>query len=374
MKIGMVCYPTFGGSGVVATELGMALAAKGHEIHFISYQQPVRLLGFKPNIFFHQVQAENGNYPLFAHPPHDWALISKMVQVIEYYRLDFLHVHYAIPHASAAFMAQQIMADKNYKLPFVTTLHGTDITLLGQLPIYKPVIQFAIQHSNRVTCVSESLKKDTLDNFELQKEIEVIPNFINTAEYQNVTPCNKHNFTKAPNELIFMHVSNFRKVKRTQDVIEIFDRVQKNVPARLLMLGDGPESQAAEKLVLEKNIVEKVHFLGNVNCVPSMLAMADIFLLPSEQESFGLAALEALASGCPVISTNAGGLSEVNIHGKTGFLSKVGDVEDMAKNALYLAKNPEILKTFKANARQRAKDFELDKILPLYEKVYQEMV
>lgn len=373
MKLGIVCYPTFGGSGVVATELGLALAKKGHEVHFISYRQPARLTNFVPNVFFHEVQMDGGQYALFAHQPYEWALTSKMVQVIEYYQLDFLHVHYAIPHASAAYMAQQILADKGYKIPFVTTLHGTDITLLGQLPIYKPVIQFAIQHSDAVTCVSESLKKDTLENFDLHKEITVIPNFINTEEYKKPTPSDKHSVAKE-NELVFIHISNFRKVKRIPDVIEIFDRVQQQVPAKLLMLGDGPGKAMAEELVMEKKIAHNVHFLGNVTCVPSVLSISDIFLLPSEQESFGLSALEAFAAGCPVISSNAGGLPEVNQHGKTGFLSAIGDVEDMSKNALYLAKNPNILQQFKQNAKERATDFELDKILPLYKAVYQKIL
>lgn len=372
MKIGIVCHPTFGGSGVVATELGLALAEKGHEVHFISYKQPARLTNFILNVFFHEVQMDTGKYSLFAHQPYEWALTSKIVQVVEYYQLDFLHVHYAIPHASAAYMAQQILADKGYKIPFLTTLHGTDITLLGQLPIYRPVIQFAIQHSDAVTCVSESLKKDTLENFNLNKEITVIPNFINTEEYKKPILCDKYNIAKE-NEFVFIHISNFRKVKRVQDVIEIFDRIQKEVPAKLLMLGDGPEKIMAEELVMQKKIAHHVHFLGNVTCVPSVLSISDIFLLPSEQESFGLSALEAFAAGCPVISSNAGGLPEVNQHGKTGFLSAIGDVKAMAEHALYLVKNPDVLKKFKQHAKERAKDFELDKILPLYQAVYQKI-
>lgn len=374
MKIGIICYPTFGGSGVVATELGLELAKKGHEIHFISYQQPARLTGLLPNVFFHQVQMSAGEYPLFLHQPYEWALTSKIVWVTENYQLDFLHVHYAIPHASAAYMAREILREKNIFLPFLTTLHGTDITLLGGLPMYKPMIEFTIRHSNAISSVSESLKRDTYKNFSIEKNIEVIPNFINLETYQNPKKCARHQIGAVENEIIFVHISNFRPVKRVADVIEIFDRVQKEIPARLVLAGDGPERSAIENLVTEKNLLQKVRFLGNIDCVPSLLSLADIFILPSAQESFGLSALEAMAAACPVISSNAGGLKEVNIDGETGFLSPVGDIENMSKNALFLAKNPEILKEFKHKARQRAEKFQVQFILPKYENLYQHLM
>ncbi len=368
MKIGIVCYPTFGGSGVVATELGKALAMKGHQVHFITYSQPVRLDSFTENIFYHEVVVSN--YPLFDYQPYELVLTSKMVDVVVNEKLDLLHVHYAIPHASAAYMAQKILADRGIKLPFITTLHGTDITLVGRDASFEPVITFAINHSNAVTAVSESLRKDTLKYFKVTNEVEVIPNFINLAEYGQASKnCQRQMF--APNgEKIMVHVSNFRKVKRVEDVLHVFDRVRKQIPTKLILVGDGPERANIDKLCRELNTCDDIVSLGKVFNPNEVLSIADLFILPSETESFGLSALEAMASHVPVISTNTGGLPEVNINGVTGYTSNVGDVDEMAKNALKILSDEATLQKFKHDAYEYAKKFDLKEVLPLYEKMY----
>ncbi len=375
MNIGIVCYPTFGGSGVVATELGKALAKKGHKIHFISYSQPVRLDYFSENIFYHEVAVSN--YPLFDYQPYELVLASKLVDVALYENLDLLHVHYAIPHASAAYMAKQILASKGKKVPFITTLHGTDITLVGKDASFEPVITFAISQSDGITSVSESLKQDTYKHFGVRKPIHVIPNFICIEDYDKIYEKNnpeetaKHKNFYAPNgEKILMHISNFRKVKRIEDVIRIFDKVRKKMPAKLLLIGDGPERTHIERLCRELNTCDDVKLLGKVVNPEEHLLLADLFLLPSETESFGLAALEAMASHVPVISSNTGGIPEVNIHGVSGYLSDVGDVDDMAKNAIAILKDETTLNKFKAQAYQQALKFDIHNILPMYELLY----
>jgi N-acetyl-alpha-D-glucosaminyl L-malate synthase BshA len=375
MNIGIVCYPTFGGSGVVATELGKALAKKGHKVHFISYSQPVRLDYFSENIFYHEVAVSN--YPLFDYQPYELVLASKLVDVALYENLDLLHVHYAIPHASAAYMAKQILASKGKKVPFITTLHGTDITLVGKDASFEPVITFAISQSDGITSVSESLKQDTYKHFGVRKPIHVIPNFICIDDYDKIYEKNapeetaKHKHFYAPNgERILMHISNFRKVKRIEDVIRIFDQVRKKVPAKLLLIGDGPERTHIERLCRELNTCDDVKLLGKVVNPEEHLLLADLFLLPSETESFGLAALEAMASHVPVISSNTGGIPEVNVHGVSGYLSNVGDVDDMAKNALRILKDEATLNQFKTQAYQQALKFDIHNILPMYEVLY----
>lgn len=375
MNIGIVCYPTFGGSGVVATELGKALAKKGHKVHFISYSQPVRLDYFSENIFYHEVAVSN--YPLFDYQPYELVLASKLVDVALYENLDLLHVHYAIPHASAAYMAKQILASKGKKVPFITTLHGTDITLVGKDASFEPVITFAISQSDGITSVSESLKQDTYKHFGVRKPIHVIPNFICIEDYDKIYQKNhpdetaKHKHFYAPNgEKILMHISNFRKVKRIEDVIRVFDQVRKKVPAKLLLIGDGPERTHIERLCRELNTCDDVKLLGKVVNPEEHLLLADLFLLPSETESFGLAALEAMASHVPVISSNTGGIPEVNVHGISGYLSEVGDVDDMAKNALRILKDDTTLIQFKEQAYQQALKFDIQNILPMYELLY----
>ncbi len=372
MKIGIVCYPTYGGSGVVATELGKALAAKGHEVHFITYSMPVRFVDYTPNLFFHEVVVSD--YPLFDYPPYELVLASKLVDVVKYEKLDLLHVHYAIPHASAAYMAKQILATKGINIPFITTLHGTDITLLGKDESFEPVISFVIDQSDAVTAVSSSLKEDTYRFFATKKEIHVIPNFIDIDLYQNA----RGTFSKetyAPNgERILMHISNFRPVKRVEDVVKIFSEVSKQIPAKLLLVGDGPERHKLEMLCREMDICDKVRFLGKMKATEQILSIADLFILPSETESFGLAALEAMAAGVPVISSNTGGIPEINIQGYSGYLSNVGDVSDMARNALLILKDDETLKQFKENALGQAKIFSIEKILPLYEELYEKVM
>lgn len=372
MKIGIVCYPTYGGSGVIATELGKALADKGYEIHFITYKQPFRLDAFHENIFFHEVNFTN--YPLFDYPPYETALAGKIVDVALYANLDLLHVHYAIPHASAAYIAQKILKSKNYNLPFITTLHGTDITLVGRDETFIPVVTFSMEKSNGLTSVSESLKQDTYKNFNIKNEIEVIPNFIDFSRFKKL---NKDHFRKViarNNEKIIMHTSNFRKVKRVEDVVHMFCKVQETMQAKLLLVGDGPERQNIEKLA--RNICEPddVHFLGKQEAVEELLAISDLFVLPSETESFGLAALEAMACEVPVISTNTGGLPEINVQGVTGFMSNVGDTESMAKHAISILSNEQTLKEFKKNAFAQAQKFSINNILPMYEKYYRKVV
>lgn len=372
MKIGIVCYPTYGGSGVVATELGKALADSGHQVHFITYKQPFRLDSFHENIFYHEVTFNN--YPLFEFPPYETALSSKIVDVALYEQLDLLHVHYAIPHASAAYIAKQILKEKGFHLPFITTLHGTDITLVGKDATFIPVVTFSINQSDGITAVSESLKNETYEHFEINKDIAVIPNFIDFSRFKKL---NKEHFRKViarNNEKIIMHTSNFRKVKRVEDVIHIFCKIRAEVDAKLLLVGDGPERQHIEKLSRQLCNHEDVHFLGKQEAIEELLAISDLFILPSETESFGLAALEAMACEVPVISTNTGGVPEINIHGETGFLSNVGDVEDMAKHAIALLKDEAKLALFKKNAYKQAKRFSLENIMPKYESYYKEVL
>ncbi|WP_028889744.1 N-acetyl-alpha-D-glucosaminyl L-malate synthase BshA [Tenacibaculum ovolyticum] len=369
MRIGIVCYPTFGGSGVVATELGMALADKGHEVHFITYNQPVRLDFFSHRLHFHEVVLEE--YPLFQYQPYELALSSKMVEVVEKHQLEVLHVHYAIPHAYAAYMAKKMLENKGINVKVVTTLHGTDITLVGSHPTYKTAVEFSINKSDEVTTVSNSLKEDTLRLFNIEKDIKVVYNFIDGVKYDNAhqTECKRIALAK-PEEKILTHVSNFRPVKRTDDVIKIFNEIQKEIPSKLLMVGDGPERLKAENLVNKFGLEDKVLFMGNSREVEKILCYSDVFLLPSETESFGLAALEAMAASTAVISTNCGGLPEVNIHGKTGYLSNLGDVDDMAKNAITILRDNVVLNEFKANAKEHIKLFSLENILPVYEAIY----
>ncbi len=369
MKIGIVCYPTYGGSGVVATELGKALADKGHEVHFITYNQPVRLSSLSQNIHFHEVFVEE--YPLFHYQPYELALSSKLVAMVKLFDIEILHVHYAIPHAYAAYMAKQMLKEYGIDIPIVTTLHGTDITLVGSHPNYKTAVEFSINKSDSVTAVSESLKKDTLRLFKIKKDIKVIYNFIDFEKYAMLgdAECERGALAK-DNERIITHISNFRPVKRISDVIAIFYKVQQKIDAKLLMVGDGPERDKAEKKAIELGIGEKVMFLGNTSELNKILCLSDLFLLPSETESFGLAALEAMAAKTPVISTNSGGLPEVNMNGKTGYLSNVGDIDEMANNAIYILEDNNRLKEFKMNAFNFAKKFSIENILPLYEDVY----
>jgi N-acetyl-alpha-D-glucosaminyl L-malate synthase BshA len=373
MKIGMVLYPTFGGSGVVATELGKALAKKGHQIHFITYSQPVRLGSFHENIFYHEVSVSN--YPLFDYQPYETELASKLVDVVKYEKLDVLHVHYAIPHASAAFMAQQILKTQGIKIPFITTLHGTDITLVGKDPSFEPVIRFCINASNAVTTVSQSLKNDTIKYFDIKREINVIPNFIHHSDKIDDL-CYKDLRRKyaEPNEKILCHISNFRPVKRIEDVIQVFHAVNQTVASKLILVGDGPDRYMAEKKSRELGLFDRVIFFGKVRDTNHILPIADLFLLPSETESFGLAALEAMAVGVPVISSNTGGIPEVNKHGFSGYLAEVGQIKLMSKYALELLTNEEKLIQFKHQAIERAKEFSLDKILPHYESLYKEVM
>ncbi|MDV7187574.1 N-acetyl-alpha-D-glucosaminyl L-malate synthase BshA [Lutibacter sp. TH_r2] len=373
MKIGIVCYPTFGGSGVVATELGMALAKKGHQVHFITYKQPVRLDFITNDIHFHEVFVEE--YPLFQFQPYELALSSKMVEVVEMYNLEILHVHYAIPHAYAAYMAKQMLKEKGIDVKVVTTLHGTDITLVGSHPNYKTAVEFSINNSDVVTTVSESLKNDTLSRFNIRKDIKVINNFIDFEKYPEIKDkeCQRSNIA-FENERIISHISNLRPVKRAADVIDIFYKIQKKIPSKLLLVGEGPDRELIEFKVKELGILDKVLFLGNSNEVNKLLCYSDLFLLPSETESFGLAALEAMAAKTPVISTNSGGLPEVNIQGVTGFLSDVGDTDDMAKNGIYILENSERLQEFKINAFKQAERFSMKNILPDYKKVYVDLI
>ena len=378
MKIGIVCYPTFGGSGVVATELGIALAKEGHKVHFISYSQPVRLDFFSENIFYHEVIVSS--YPLFDYQPYEILLASKLVDVVKHEKLDLLHVHYAIPHASAAYLAKQILKSHGISIPFITTLHGTDITLVGKDASFEPVISFSINESDAVTAVSQSLKDDTYKFFDIKKEIHVIPNFISISDFEQLKNKEEYNGIcqkkmYSPNEeKILMHISNFRKVKRLDDVIGIFEKVKKQIPSKLLLIGDGPERNRIEQLCREKNIYRDVKFLGKITTPEMLLRVADLFLLPSETESFGLAALEAMAMNVPVISTNTGGLPEVNINGVSGFTSNVGDEEDMSQNALKILSDPLILQKFRRQAFEVAQQFDLPKILPLYEDLYKEVI
>ena len=369
MRIAIVCYPTFGGSGVVATELGLALSKRGHEIHFITYKQPVRLEQLSRNVHFHEVNVPE--YPLFHYQPYELALSSKLVDMVKLHKIELLHVHYAIPHAYAGYMAKQMLAEEGIHIPMVTTLHGTDITLVGNHPFYKPAVTFSINNSDVVTSVSESLKADTLRLFNVKKEIAVVPNFIDISKYTPLSSiCNRDNLA-APDEKIITHVSNFRKVKRIDDVIKIFFRIQEKLQAKLVMVGQGPEREMAENMAYELGIEEKVLFLGQSNEIDKILRCSDLFLLPSDRESFGLAALEAMVNEVPVISTNSGGLPEVNKHGFSGYLSEVGNVDEMARYALSILQDKDTLKTFKQNAREQAALFDMYSVMPLYEELYQ---
>ena len=373
MKIAIVCYPTFGGSGVVATELGLELAHRGHEIHFITYRQPVRLALLNPNVHYHEVNVPE--YPLFHYQPYELALSSKLVDMVKLYKIDLLHVHYAIPHAYAGYMAKQMLKDEGIYLPMVTTLHGTDITLVGNHPFYKTAVSFSINKSDVVTSVSQSLKDDTYNLLDIKKEIHVIPNFIELDKNRNEKLISCHRSVMAnKEERIVTHISNFRKVKRIPDVIKIFYKIQEQIPAKLMMVGDGPEREKAEKMCHDLGIQDKVIFFGNSNEIDQILSYSDLFLLPSETESFGLAALEAMAWSVPVISSNSGGLPEVNFDGDSGYLSEVGNVDEMAKNALKILSNNETLATFKENALAVAKQFDIKNILPLYEELYADAI
>ncbi|MFN5218626.1 MAG: N-acetyl-alpha-D-glucosaminyl L-malate synthase BshA [Sphingomonadales bacterium] len=372
MNIGIVCYPTFGGSGVLATELGKALATRGHQVHFISYNQPARLDFFTENVFYHEVSILK--YPLFEYAPYETALAGVIVDVVKTANLDVLHVHYAIPHASAALLAKSILAEEGRNIPVITTLHGTDITLVGREATFEPVVSWSINQSDAVTAVSQSLKNDTLEHFHIKREIDVVPNFIDFTRF-NKQP--KEHFKKAiaPNgEKILVHTSNFRKVKRVEDVIAVFCLVNQRIPSRLLMIGDGPERSHIEKMSRDMQCHNSITFLGKQEAVEEILSVCDLFILPSETESFGLAALEAMACEVPVISSNAGGIPEVNVHGVTGYLSNVGDVADMANNAIKMLENEEVLKTFKRNALQRAREFDLDKIMNDYLEIYKRCI
>ena len=369
MNIAIVCYPTFGGSGVVATELGLALSKRGHHIHFITYNLPVRLEALNdPNIHFHEVNVPD--YPLFKYQPYELALSSRLVDVVKANKIDVLHVHYAIPHAYAAYMAKKMLLDSGIQIPIVTTLHGTDITLVGSHPFYKPAVTFSINHSDRVTAVSESLKQDTLRLFDIKKNINVIPNFIDTEKIKlKGKPCER-SLLAEKEEKILTHISNFRPLKRIMDVISIFEGVQPKIKSKLMMVGEGPEKKRAIQYVNEKGLEEQVLFLGNSNEIDKILCYSDLFLLPSEKESFGLSALEAMAHGVPIISSDAGGIPEVNKHGKTGYLSKIGDTESMTLNALSLLQNESLHKSFKKQAEQQAEKFNLESVVNQYESIY----
>lgn len=368
MKIGIVCYPTFGGSGVVATELGLALSKRGHEIHFITYSQPVRLDLLGNNVHFHEVNVPE--YPLFLYQPYELALSSKLVDMVKLYGIEILHVHYAIPHAYAAYMAKKMLQEEGIYVPIVTTLHGTDITLVGSHPFYKPAVTFSINKSDAVTSVSQSLKDDTLRLFDIKNEIDVVPNFIDFSRHKtHFTDCQR-DIMANENEKIITHISNFRKVKQIPDVIKVFFNIQKQIPAKLMMVGEGPERLEAEQLCESLGITDKVVFFGNSNEIDKILCFSDLFLLPSVTESFGLAALEAMASGVPVISSNTGGIPEVNIDGVSGFLSNVNDVEDMSKNAIRILSDNNRLKEFKERAKDESKKFDISNIVPKYEAIY----
>jgi len=371
MNIGIVCFPTFGGSGVVATELGKALALKGHLVHFISYEKPFKLFDSIKNLFFHKVVISD--YALFEYPPYELSLTNKIVNVAQSEKLDLLHVHYAIPHASSAYMAQQILKSKQINLPFITTLHGTDITLVGNAPSYKEVITFAMNQSEILTTVSESLKNATIANFNITNNIQVVQNFICLKDYLDSPDSDLLNEHASNGEKIIMHISNFRKVKRIEDVVKVFGLIRKSFNAKLLLIGDGPEMEKISKLCRDLNLCDHIKLIGKLKTTDKILSIADLFLLTSETESFGLVALEAMASKVPVISTNSGGLPEVNINGKTGYLSDVGNINEMANNAISLLKDEVKLRQFKENARKHAETFDIAMILPKYEAIYESL-
>jgi N-acetyl-alpha-D-glucosaminyl L-malate synthase BshA len=372
MKIGIVCYPTFGGSGVVATELGMGLARKGHQVHFITSERPVRLSSFQENVYFHEVSSRS--YPLFQHTPYETALASKLVDVVTHEKLDILHVHYAIPHAAVAYMAKQILKTKGYNIPIVTTLHGTDITLVGTDKSFAPVVEFSINNSDGVTAVSNHLRNQTMDAFNITNEIKVIYNFIDFNRFKKT---DKEHFKKAiapEGEKVIVHTSNFRMVKRVQDVIRVFAEIHKKIDSKLLMIGDGPERQSLEILCREMSLCDHIRFLGKQHAVEELLSLADLFIIPSENESFGLAALEAMACEVPVISSDVGGLTEVNIHGETGYTCGLGNIKEMSEGALKILLDESLHNTMKANALKRAKEFAIDNILPVYEDYYKQLI
>ena len=373
MNIAIVCYPTFGGSGVVATELGLALGKRGHNIHFITYNLPVRLETLNDSkIHFHEVNVPD--YPLFKYQPYELALSSRLVDVIKSNKIDLLHVHYAIPHAYAAYMAKKMLFDIGIEIPIVTTLHGTDITLVGSHPFYRPAVTFSINHSDRVTAVSKSLKEDTLNLFDIKKKIDVIPNFIDTeAIATKDKPC-KRSLLAKKEEKILTHISNFRPLKRIIDVIDIFKGINSKIDSKLMMIGEGPEKRKAIRYVSDNKLKDKVLFLGNSNEIDKILSYSDLFLLPSEKESFGLSALEAMAHGVPIISSNAGGIPEVNLNGKTGFISNIGDTDSMINNAMSLLSNPQKHKLFKKQAQLQAKKFDLESVVDSYERIYNDAV
>jgi len=369
MNIAIVCYPTFGGSGVVATELGIALSKRGHEVHFVTYKQPVRLALLNEKIHFHEVNVPD--YPLFHYQPYELALSSKLVNIVKKHKIDILHVHYAIPHAYAGYMAKEMLKQEGIHVPMVTTLHGTDITLVGSHPFYRPAVTFSINNSDVVTSVSESLKKDTQRLFDVKREIDVVPNFIDTSKIGDIhTDCQRE-LMAHDDERIITHISNFRKVKRIEDVIEVFHRIQLEVPSKLLMVGEGPEREPAEALVKRLGIEDKVRFLGNSNEIDKILCFSDLFLLPSEAESFGLAALEAMVNKVPVVSSNAGGIPEVNVDGVTGYLSNVGNIAEMALNGIKILNDDATLKAFKERAKKESSKFDINLIVPLYEELYE---
>jgi N-acetyl-alpha-D-glucosaminyl L-malate synthase BshA len=373
MKIAIVCYPTFGGSGVVATELGLELARRGHEIHFITYSQPVRLELLNANVHYHEVNVPE--YPLFHYQPYELALSSKLVDMVKLHKIDLLHVHYAIPHAYAGYMAKQMLKSEGIKIPMVTTLHGTDITLVGKHPFYKTAVTFSINKSDVVTSVSQNLKEETYSLFDIKNDIHVIPNFIELDKIKNISKIATNRFVMAnENEKIITHISNFRKVKRIPDVIDIFYKIQQKIPSKLMMVGDGPEKEAAENLCNKLGISDKVIFFGNSNEIDKILSFTDLFLLPSETESFGLAALEAMAWGVPVISSNTGGLPEVNFDGISGYLSDVGNTQEMSQNAIKILENEDVLLEFKNNATSTAKQFDIKNIVTLYENLYKNVL
>ena len=370
MKIGIVCYPTFGGSGVVATELGIELSKKGHEIHFITYSQPVRLDALSSNLHYHEVNVPD--YPLFKYEPYELALSSKLYDVVYKHKIDLLHVHYAIPHAYAAYMAKKILIENGYKIPIVTTLHGTDITLVGNHPFYKPAVTFSINKSDIVTCVSKSLMEDTRQFFGIEREIKVIPNFIDIDKYKAMYDARDKNVIAQGDEKIIVHVSNFRPLKRIIDVIKIFEKINLKINSKLIMVGDGPEKKKAKDYLRKNNLKNRVIFVGKTNEVDKILCSSDLFLLPSEKESFGLAALEAMALRVPVVSSNTGGLPELNIDGNSGYTSDIGDIESMASNAIRILSDKSLKKKYRSQAFENAKKYDIKMIIPLYEEIYNE--
>jgi N-acetyl-alpha-D-glucosaminyl L-malate synthase BshA len=372
MKIGIVCYPTFGGSGVVATELGIELSKRGHEIHFITYSQPVRLDALSSNLHYHEVNVPD--YPLFKYEPYELALSSKLYDVVSKHKIDVLHVHYAIPHAYAAYMAKKILNENGHKIPIITTLHGTDITLVGNHPFYKPAVTFSINKSDIVTCVSKSLMEDTREFFGIKRDIKVIPNFIDIEKYERKLNICEKNFISQGDEKIIVHVSNFRPLKRIIDVLKIFEKVNSEISSKLIMVGDGPDKKKAKDYLRKNNLKNRVIFLGKTNEVDEILCSSDLFLLPSEKESFGLAALEAMALKVPVISTNTGGLKELNINGNSGYTSDIGDIDSMASNAIKILSDKSLKKKYRSQAFENAKKYDIKKIIPLYENIYDEAI